>query len=383
MFVSGQAERYGADRSLLSIAKGLILRGWEVTVSMPAGGPLADDLIGAGASIVMIDPGVFRRVNDAADWARLMARTLPAGARRVMAEARYHDLVHVNSLVIAGGLVGAVASGKPVVCHLRESFSGHRWQFSAYASLLKRLPVTIVAVSEAIAEEARSAGLGAKTVVVRNGIDFDDLHALPSGHERSRAVVSVGRINDWKGHDVLARAVSILRSRGIVVPVLVAGDVFPGGEHHRARLESLINTLHLDDQVKLLGFVDDVSPLLANHTIFVLASVRPEPFGLALVEAMAAGMACIATRAGGPREIIEDGVTGLLVEPGDPSALADAIGRLWRDDSLRKRLGEAALRRARELFGTEREVEAIESLYESLLERALRKRLRSRVAPGC
>jgi glycosyltransferase involved in cell wall biosynthesis len=78
-------------------------------------------------------------------------------------------------------------------------------------------------------------------------------------------------------------------------------------------------------------------------------------------------MACVASAAGGPIDIVRDGVTGVLVAPGDPAALADAIERLWRDEALRLRMGEAAAADVRARFAPEREVDACEALYLSLL----------------
>ncbi len=370
LMVSGQAERYGADRSLRVLTEGLVQRGWQVTVSLPGDGPLAADLATSGVRSAIIDPGVLRRVNDLRDWAGLLALGLPAAIRHVRSEARRHDIVHINSVVIAGGLLGAALSGKPTVCHLRESFAGHRRQFRAYAQVLRRLPVTYVAVSKAIAAEAAEAGLGARTVVVHNSIDLAPIPCFDAARDRAEAVLSVGRINDWKGHDILVEAIALLRDRGLIVPLRIAGDVYPGGERYRLALEARVARLGLDTQVELLGFVDDVASLLASHAIFALPSVRPEPFGLALVEAMAHGMACVATAAGGPAEIVDDGRTGLLVPPGDALALAGAIQRLWRDRDLRTRLGRAAATEVRSRFGSDHEVDRIEALYQSLLARS-------------
>src|SRR5690349_18073991 len=106
LWVSGQAEGYGADRSLLAVVLELRRRSWDVTVTVPGRGPLTDDLAAADVPVVQVDPGVLRRVLTATEWVSLIARQMPAGARTIRRLARDHDLVHVNSSVVLGGLIG-------------------------------------------------------------------------------------------------------------------------------------------------------------------------------------------------------------------------------------------------------------------------------------
>jgi glycosyltransferase involved in cell wall biosynthesis len=186
-------------------------------------------------------------------------------------------------------------------------------------------------------------------------------------------VVTVGRINAGKGQDQLVDALALLRDRGIVLRASIAGDVFAGAEVYRDRLRQRIDAAGLSDAVALLGFVDDVEGLLARHSIFVMPSRRPESFGLALVEAMAAGLACVATNVGGPVEIVDDGVNGLLVPPGDPVRLADALEKLCTDETLRRTLGVNAARDVRARFAIGRTVDAVEGVYRELLARRTRR----------
>ena len=370
LMISGQAEHYGADRSLANLALAIARRGWQVTVTLPGPGPLAADMDAAGIPTVRFEPGVLRRVNRPRDWARLVASDMPAAIWRARRMAGHYDIVHVNSVVVTGALLGAALSGRATVCHVRESFAAHPRLFALYARLLQRLPVTYVAVSTAIADELARAGLGEKTVTVPNGIDLSAFPPPPPDAPRQCGVLCVGRINDWKGQDVLVKAIARLRDRGVKIPLSIAGDVYPGGEIYRRRLEHMIADLGLSGQVQLLGFVEDVGRLLTSHTIYVQPSIRPEPFGLALVEAMTQGMACIASRGGGPSEIIRHGTTGLLVNPGDASELADAIGELWRDPGRRQHLGSAAMIDARQRFSAESEAGRIAALYSTFMDDA-------------
>jgi glycosyltransferase involved in cell wall biosynthesis len=216
-------------------------------------------------------------------------------------------------------------------------------------------------------EAATNAGLvvDAHTVVVHNGLEFGP---MPDSGEVGHGVVTVGRINAGKGHEVLVDAIAILRDRGIHVPTVIAGDPFPGAEVYRERLTERIAALGVADRIRLPGFVGDVEALLRQHSIFALPSRQPEGFGLALIEAMGQGLACVATDLGGPREIVRHEVNGLLVPPGDAHALAEAIERLWTDPVLCRQLGSTAARDVRERFSAEAMVERVLEVYQRLLD---------------
>jgi glycosyltransferase involved in cell wall biosynthesis len=120
------------------------------------------------------------------------------------------------------------------------------------------------------------------------------------------------------------------------------------------------------DQVQWLGFRDDVPELLAASDIFALPSVD-EPFGRAIVEAMASEKPVVATRSGGVPEIVVEDETGLLVPPGDDRELAVALGRLAESEGLRRRMGKAGRERAMRLFDVDRTAARVQELYEEIL----------------
>lgn len=365
LFVQSNAERYGSDRSLAMLVRELVSRGWRVEVALPAEGPTVEELRSCGAVLHVLDPAPLRRTRRSG-WARYVLIELPTAVWRIRRLARRADLVHVNTSITLGGVLGGWVARRPVVLHLRESYTGRERLFRAYGRLLRLTARAVVAISEGIRDEAAAAGLADRTIVIHNGLALD-AQPVPVSLDRTGPLVMVGRINDWKGHVELVEALALLRDRGLVVPAAIAGSVFPGGEAHETALRAAMARLGLDDQVELLGFVDDVPTLLATASIFVMPSVRPEPFGLALVEAMASGVPCIATDAGGPRDIVRDGETGLLVPCGDVPALAAAIEQLWCSPSMRKRLAAEAWVDVRERFAIGTTAARVDSLYRELL----------------
>jgi glycosyltransferase involved in cell wall biosynthesis len=141
--------------------------------------------------------------------------------------------------------------------------------------------------------------------------------------------------------------------------------VIVGEGELREPLERQIRDKHLERHVFLAGFRMDVLELTKGFDVFAVSSVH-EGMCIALVDAMAAAKPAVATRAGGIPEVLDDGTTGFLVERRDHHAMAEALVRLLKAGDLRRRMGEAALRRAREHFTVERMVRETAAVYESL-----------------
>jgi glycosyltransferase involved in cell wall biosynthesis len=209
------------------------------------------------------------------------------------------------------------------------------------------------------------------TFAVLPGIDPPPT-AGPSPEELRRAlsippdaivVGIVGRLFAWKGHHLLLEAVARAREAEPGVHALVVG----GGGHrpdagYEGYLRQKVSDLKLSGAVTFTGQVPDSAPYMRLMDVFVNASA-PEPFGLVVLEAMAAGVPVIAVQAGGPAEIVEDGSSGLLTRTNEPEDLAGAILRLATDAGLRGRLGPAGRDRYLERFTGERMTRQMEAAF--------------------
>jgi glycosyltransferase involved in cell wall biosynthesis len=201
----------------------------------------------------------------------------------------------------------------------------------------------VIAVSQAVAESVRRSGVieSSKITVVHNGIDTGRF-AKPSGAPTDSLLVgTVGHLASIKGHDVFVRAAALIAARRPEVRFFVIGEDKSPQMGYRKFLESLVAELGLNGSVAMPGWQDDIPRLLSSLTLFVSAA-RSEPFGLSIVEAMAAGLPVVASASEGASEIIEDGVTGKLVPVDDAESLAKAINDLLNDPLERSRLGRNA-----------------------------------------
>ncbi|MCE4555097.1 glycosyltransferase [Roseateles cellulosilyticus] len=259
------------------------------------------------------------------------------------------------------GRAAGVRAGVPVLVQVehnsRERYSPlSLWQTRRLAAK----SAALVGVSEGVRQSLLAQGLPAeKTVAIPNGIDLARF-AAPAGGREAGLVMSA-RFARQKDHATLIAAIAQLAAQGLRPRLHLAGT-----GPLMARIRAQVARAKLDDQVRFLGHHSDMPALLHSQRIYVLAT-HFEGMPLALVEAMAAGCACIASDVIGVRGVIEHERTGLLVPEGDEHALAEAIARLLRDPALAGRLGTAARARALAEHGQQR----MRERYDALLSAAI------------
>lgn len=357
LYVHSSSGRYGADRQLALIATGLDPERYRPLVVLPFDGPLAEDLGAAGVEVVIHRVAVLRRKRP----------ELRGGARELARLARRHDvaLFHSNTSVVLSGAIAAFLARRPHVWHVREIYSRFGRAWPPYRRVLETANA-LPCVSRATAAQFGSA------TVIHDGLATNPTRSpdgrralgLPDGVP---VIAVLGRISDWKGQDVLVRALASpeLRQRGALG--LVAGDVWPGAEDRRDRVLALADALGVGERLRLVGFRDDVDSVYGAADIVAVPSTQPDPLPGSAIEAAAAGCAVIGANHGGLPDIIRDGETGVLVKPGDAASLASVAAELIDSPSERERLGTAAAVDVRERFAPERLLTSIQTLYDELL----------------
>lgn len=222
----------------------------------------------------------------------------------------------------------------------------------------------VIAVSAAVAKQLRASGIirESQIAVISNGIDVDRFNRACVETDRGLLIGSIGELRTLKRHDDFIRAAARIASRFPEAQFVLAGiDTSTSGEV-RKQLEGLVIEFGLGDRFRFLGWVEDAEKLLCEMDVFVSAS-ETESFGLAIVEAMAAETAVVATATEGAQEVIEDQKTGLLVPIGDVERIAEAVIELLANPQKRRELAAHAKQSANERFSLSRMVDEIEKIY--------------------
>ena len=354
----------GSERQCLELAHRLSRRGYSVTVGcLRASGPLRAVFAESHLPLVEFPVKSLLRPNALVQMARFVV---------YLRKNRFHA-VHTNDLYSnLFGIPAAHLARVPVIVSSQRDLS-HWWWYTPvrrkFLRLLQSSSDWILVNSEAIRRDLVTHDRmdPRKIRIVHNGVDAEKFTPRPSQRRwlfpqfsaKDRLVVMVANMHiEVKGHADLIRAAHLVAARNPDVRFLLVGD----GEM-RAEFERQAHAAGLDEVVHFLGKRTDVPMLLSGCDLGVLAS-RAEGLPNAILEYMAAGLAVVATRVGGVPEIIEDEVSGLLVPPGQPEALARAILRALSSDQLRARLAKAGRERALAKFDFERLVLEVSQLYD-------------------
>jgi glycosyltransferase involved in cell wall biosynthesis len=358
---------YGADKGLLDMVNSIDRQKYYPIVILPSDMPtgmLSPELDRLGVEYHFAHLGILRRKYLSVRAIIPLMIELLRGVAYVRSTARSRRvaLVYTNTFVTVCGAIGGKLAGVPVLWHIHEILSMPRPVRWLLYKILSLCSDRIVYVSKAARDNVlkEAPNLARKSVVVYNAVTIaasnrvvqdmglrEEL-GVPQG---APLVGMVGRITHWKGQEILAEAAALVLQSYPDVHFVAVGSYFADESHYLHKLKSLINSLSLDGRFNLVNYRSNVTDVYRALDIFVLPSIKPEPFGRVTVEAMMHGRAVIATNHGGTVELIEDGVTGMLVSPSDPQSLAAAIELLLADRALREKMGQAAASYAKENFG--------------------------------
>ncbi len=359
----------GTERHMFDLACALNNEGLQATIACPTPAPLAYKATAVGIDVVPIQKGGL------IDWPAV--RTL----RRLL-KSNALDVIHAHNGRTALSAALAVALARRGRCiatqHFlqpnRVSLSGPKARLSHLAhKWVSRNTHCFIAISEAVRDEMlqREEAPVAKITTVPNGMTepVADYGVSPEVvrqelglAEDTPLIVCAARLEAEKDVSSLIRAMSSVVAAHPKAVCAIAGQ---GSQEELLRKQ--IEDSNLGGAVRLLGFRSDVIALINAADIFVLPSPA-EPFGLVLLEAMALSKPVVATRAGGPLEIVLEEETGILVPPSSPDALAQAICRLVADSTLRNRMGQQGRERFDAKYTAERMARDMIKVYRKSLE---------------
>jgi glycosyltransferase involved in cell wall biosynthesis len=358
----------GVPRHVLDVVRSLDADRYEIDVACPRSSTLWRDLEG-GTDVRLHELAPTRRPSS--------ADVMPLF--RLLRLVRRADVVHAHSSK-AGFLarLAALVRGRTEVC----IFTPHAWSFWAaegrearlyrqFERLAARWCGTILVVSRHERDAGLAAGVGTKEQyrVVPNGVDGKRFSTPPE--PVPGRVLFVGRLATQKRPDIAVRAFARVRELYPEAELQIVGDGPARGD-----VEALVDFLGLRPAVRFSGTRDDVPALLSRAACVILSSDY-EGCPFTVIEAMAAGAPVVATRVGGVPELVEHGVTGLLVEPRSPEALAVGVSELLANPELANRMGAAGRVAVRKHFSVERMVEGVATVYEQVAAHANGRHRRS------
>lgn len=265
-----------------------------------------------------------------------------------------HDITSDHPMILAGLL-----TKKKIICHNRGLYIP--MDIDVYLS--KRVEKIICMSDFSKSVYVNNGVNGNKCKTIYDGIDTS--FYKPSSIENNKFMIScIGRLEIWKGQHILIDAAEkiVKEIPDIEILLIGAGDF-------ESELKRRVNNKGLEKNILFTGHITNVKDYIEKSSLIVHTSIVPEPFGMVIIEAMALEKVVIATNFGGPVEIIENGVDGILVPPENPEVLADEIVKLSKNTDLRNTLSKQARIKVLEKFDVVQYAKKIENVYQQYLQK--------------
>ena len=360
----------GSERHLLSLLPGLRARGIEPYLVVLAASGAASFLRALDAEKIEV-----RAMPAGRDANPLLVSRLRRCFRDVAPDVVHTHLIHAD----VHGQLAARLARMPGVSTIHSTHRFYRRPpFRTAARMAAGLAGRTIAISQHVAQTAGNAGIARadQIRVIPYGVDLS--RWPPTQRHVARARLGLGSQNEMlvgvasrlipgKGHDVLIRAAAEALRQGARLRLLIAGN-----GPTRPQCEALAHSERIASQISFLGFLDDIGSFFAACDVVAFPSQPDfgEGFGLAALEAMAAGLPVVATRVASLPEIVTEGETGVLTEPGDVIGLADTLTKFAKSPELRSRLGASGRRRAEQHFSLKAMVDGTIEVYDEVLNAA-------------
>jgi len=381
LYLNPSSRLGGAEKSLLDLLRHLNREKYRPIISCPAQGRFVQELqkIGVEIAIIPYDRRILNLsrsenshhlflLTQSFWW---LMPTILALKRLVKDEAV--DLIVTNGIKchFIGSFLSLITKVR-LIWHVRD-FIDTSWFQWMLRSMGRLFPHKIITNSHAVGsiftgnERTETVYNGIDLSLFNPGIDGEKVRSMFKIGRDIKLIGTIGHLAPLKGFEELIGATVEVAKQGFNTKLAIVGEaVYPNSEIYKQKLLSLVNSTGLKDTVIFTGYGENIPELLASFDIFVLPS-RSEGFGRVNLEAMAMRKPVISTNVGGIPEVVLDGVTGILVTPGNSKALAHAIIKVLNDSRLGKSMGNAGRRRVEEHFTLRTHVQRIEEIYWEVL----------------
>lgn len=400
LYLDHTAKVGGGEIALMNLLRTIDTQRFTPLVVLASAGPLAGRLNAAGIETLVLPLGaavVDARKDSMGPTSLLKIRQVWAVLQYSiklsrLARRRGVRLIHANSLKsdIYGGIAGLIAR-VPVIWHVRDNIDDQYLPHAIaviFRWLAWHIPRMVIANSESTLRRLE-APVSKPSATVHSGVarpkitrsrmhvvhDGTPSRATPAIHADAPQATSgagpivalVGRIAPWKGQHVFIEAAGAVLEQHPTASFWIVGAPLFGEYDYESSLHKLTVDLDVQDNVKFLGFRNDVQEILEMVDVVVHASTLGEPFGQVVIEGMAAGKPVVATDGGALPEIVQSGVTGLLVPMGDSKSMGEAIASLLADPVYAQKMGEVGRQHVMTRFTIEQTARKVEAIYDTLL----------------
>lgn len=354
LFLHSSSDLYGASKILIAVTTLCQERSHHVTVVLSEDGALAEKLSLLDVEVIIIDLGILRRkymnIGGILNRATTIRKAFYS-LKKICSEKKI-DLIYSNTTGVIVGTFVARACHVKHIWHLHEIIEKPFVLYRSLSSLLNQRQNHVIAVSNAVKKYWSKHIDPQRITVLYNGVDHWLFNNKETNFRKELSITNdavvigmMGRVHFWKGQDYFLRIASILHNEFPETIFVSVGDAFPGYEYLYDKLNAIIREEQLQDVVKQVPFREDIINVYNSFDIFILPSLLPDPAPAVVTEAMAAAIPTVITEQGGAMEMIEPGISGIVIPINDPAKAAERIAPLIRDKKTRTEMGQNAHQR--------------------------------------
>ncbi|MBO0342100.1 MAG: glycosyltransferase family 4 protein [Bacteroidota bacterium] len=356
------------------------MKDFKVVVVLPNNGPLKEELEQYGVKVITSPVIKVSRSMFTPKNLLLLPLTIFTAIKTLEKEldGLKVDIVHSNTLAVLLGAFYAKKNRIRHIWHVHEIIKKPKVIYKAFPVLLNLFSEVVVYNSRETMKfwNANRPGLAQKSHVILNGLDrsmppstkeeVERIRKTLFGFGKDEIVVGlIGRINHWKGQELMLEAFNLLKKTFDNLKLVFVGSAYEGKEYLVTQLQNKIEEYRLNDDCKIIPFQKDIWPIWDSLDIAVVASTEPEPFGLVAVEAMLSKKPVVAAGHGGLLEIVDNGRTGYFFEPNSIQDLTAKLADLIADKERTLSFGENGFKKASVDFSSKKYVEKFTELYTS------------------
>ncbi|MDC1455954.1 glycosyltransferase family 4 protein [Flavobacteriaceae bacterium] len=332
---------YGASKIFLQLIDLLTKNGFDVHIIIPEKGMLDDFLIKKDIKIEYFELGVLRKkyLNPLGLINRTVANIKAIAFLSNYIKDHSIDLVYTNTSTVISGGIAAKRTGVPSLFHIHEIPTGNKLYEFLSGKIINIISNKVLTVSNSVKKHWLKYIDDKKIERIYNGIILSKTDSLIK-LERDQddfVITSVARIIPYKGHGYLIDIANELIKKSTKFKFLIVGDTLPSYVSYEKSVKQKVNDLGLENQIKFLGFRNDISGILKQSDLFIHPAIAPDPLPTVLFESLYNDLPSVATNLGGAIEILDNGNNGLLIPYNDPKKAANLINEYCSNTKLQKK----------------------------------------------